>query len=361
VVSRTTADVPSEIAAVDAEWLTAVLRADATIGETACVTEVRAEQIAQDSGFSSLLYRLHITGNGGAPSTLIAKLPAQSEARQAMEVMDGYARELAFYQHVAARAPMGTPHVYAARMARDSTDFVLLLEDLRDWDNADQLAGLSLDRTRLGMTQLAGLHAWSTEPTNSDVLQAFPSVGTPMMRDIIPVAFTEGWRVYREKTEAPVPAAVACYAERFAEYAPTALKALCERSMLVHGDIRADNMFFYGDQLKVVDFQFAARGAGASDIGYLVSQGLPTAVRSGRDEELLREYLGLLSERGVRDYPFDDAWRHYRCAVAYFMALPALPLISWESLPDRSLELCMRLVERAVTTIDEIDALEVFK
>jgi thiamine kinase-like enzyme len=182
-----------------------------------------------------------------------------------------------------------------------------------------------------------------------------------MMRDIIPAAFSEGWRVYREKTHAPVPPAIASYAQRFAEHAPTALKALSERSMLVHGDIRADNMFFSGDQLKVVDFQFAAQGVGASDVGYLVSQGLPTAVREGRDEELLREYLGLLSERGVHDYSFDDAWRHYRCAVAYFMVLPALPLISWESLPERSVDLCMRLVERAVATIDEIGALEVFK
>ena len=43
--------------------------------------------------------------------------------------------------------------------------------------------------------------------------------------------------------------------------------------MLLHGDIRADNMFFDGDRLKVVDFQFAARGAGAADIAYRASQG----------------------------------------------------------------------------------------
>jgi aminoglycoside phosphotransferase (APT) family kinase protein len=35
---------------------------------------------------------------------------------------------------------------------------------------------------------------------------------------------------------------VASYAERFADHAAIALRALAERSMLVHGDIRADNM-----------------------------------------------------------------------------------------------------------------------
>jgi hypothetical protein len=62
----------------------------------------------------------------------------------------------------------------------------------------------------------------------------------------------------------------------------------------------------------------------------------------------------------VEDYSFDEAWRHYRFAVAYFVVLPAMPLLSWDTLPERSRQLCMRLVERAVATIDEINAMEVF-
>jgi aminoglycoside/choline kinase family phosphotransferase len=295
------------------------------------------------------------------PSSLIVKLPAESEAGEAMRTLGGYAREIAFYRHVAGRAPMGTPHVYAARMAENSADFVLVLEDLRHWDNADHLAGLSLDRARCCIAQLAALHAWSTNPPYADVLEAFPSIDTPMTRDLLPAVFSAGWQIYREKAGEPVPPAVARFAERFAEFAPTAIQALSERSMLIHGDIRGDNMFFSGDQLKVVDFQLAAKGAGATDVGYLVSQGLPTGLRSGRDEELLREYLDLLASHGVTDYCFDEAWRHYRYAVAYFVVLPAMPLLSWDTLPARSRQLCMRLVERAVAAIDETDAVEVFE
>jgi Ecdysteroid kinase-like family len=346
------AEVPSSIEGVTPQWLAAVLGG-------ATVTDVRVEQIALDSGFSSQLYRVHLSGDG-VPNSVIIKLPAESEAGQAMVMMGGYAREVAFYRHVAGRAPIGTPHVYAASMAENAADFVLVLEDLRDWDNADHLAGLSLDRARCCIAQLAGLHAWSTDPAHADVLGAFPSLDMPVTRDLLPAAFEPAWRIYREKARMPIPPAVATYAERFAELAPTAILALSERSMLVHGDIRADNMFFSGDQLKVVDYQLAARGGGATDVGYLVSQGLPTELRSGRDEELLREYLELLASHGVSDYSFDEAWRHYRYAVAYFVVLPAMPLLSWDSLPDRSRELCMRLVERAVATIDEIDAVDVF-
>jgi hypothetical protein len=217
-----------------------------------------------------------------------------------------------------------------------------------------------MNRARLCIAQLAGLHAWSASPANAAVLEQFPTLDTPMARDLFFPAFGPGWQVYLDKSSEPVPAAVARYADGFAEHAPAALDALTERSMLLHGDIRADNMFFNGDRLKVVDCQFTARGPGAADIGYLISQGLPTEVRRGHDEELVREYLEHLAAHGITDYSFDDAWRHYRFAVAYLMLLPVIILIGWDALPERSRALCLKLTERAVATIDDIDALELF-
>jgi aminoglycoside phosphotransferase (APT) family kinase protein len=350
--------VPADIAAVDASWLTAVFRGDDGSADDAVVTEVRAEQIALDTGFASLLYRLHLTGVG-VPPTVIVKLAAQSEARGAMEMLGGYQRELTFYQTVAGCAPLATAYIYAARMAPGSVDFALVMEDLQGWDNADHLAGLSMRRARICIAELAGLHAWSMTP-EAVVPESFPSIDTSIARDIFLPVFAMGWQVYRNNCEVVVPPAVARYAERFAELAPQALDALSERSMLLHGDIRADNLFFDGDRLKVVDFQFVSRGVGAADIGYLVSQGLPTEVRRGHDESLVREYLDRLGEHGLNDYAFDEAWRHYRFAVAYLMVLPVITLVGWDDLPERSRALCIKLVERAVATIDEIGALEEF-
>lgn len=350
-----TAAVPGGIDEVDAGWLTEALRTDAGL-EGATVDDVRAEQIAMDSGFSSLLYRLHLTGTG-VPSTLIAKLPAVSEARGAMELLGGYRREVSFYRDVAGRAPMDTPRVYSARMADDGVDFVLLLEDLSDWDNDDHLVGLSMDRARICIGQLAGLHAWACEAA---VLDQFPSIDTPIARDLLVPAFGPGWEIYRAHTSANVPLAVATFAERFAECAVAALPVLAERDMLLHGDIRADNLFFSGDRMKVVDFQFTARGAGAADVAYLITQGLPAAVREGHDEALLREYLDHLAAHGVPDYGFDEAWRHYRFAAVYLMVLPVITLNGWDAMPERSRRLCLTLTDRAVAAIDATGALEVF-
>ncbi|MDY6996562.1 MAG: phosphotransferase [Actinomycetota bacterium] len=349
-VGAAAAPVPSGVDELTPTWLSAALGA--------AVTGVRAERIALDTGFSSLLYRLHLTGDTAVPATAIAKLPADSEARGAMELLGGYRRELTFYSEVAGRAPLQTPQVYAARQADDSAEFVLLLEDLRDWDNPDHLAGLSLDRARLAIDALAAMHAWSLQPANAAVLQQFPSISTPVVRDLLVPAFAPGWQTYRDKSGADVPPRVARFAERFAELAPQALTALTERPMLLHGDIRADNMFFDGNRLKVVDFQLAAVGSGAADIAYLVSQGLPTEARSGRDEELLRDYLAGLAPG---TYGFDDAWRHYRFATAYLMLLPVIILVGWDGLPERSRSLCLELTARAVAAVDETDALEVFE
>ncbi|BBY64761.1 hypothetical protein MHEL_30040 [Mycolicibacterium helvum] len=278
---------PSGIDAVDSAWLTDALRSDPTIPDDATVTAVMAEQIAQDSGFSSLLYRLHLTGSPGLPATVIAKLAAQSQARGAMELLGGYRRELAFYRDIAGRAPMDAPHVYAARMADDSADFVLVLEDLREWDNADHLAGLSLERARLCIGQLAGLHAWSVQASTTAALQVFPRFDMPAVRDLLVPAFEPGWDIYRTHSAVPVPEPVARFAARFTEHAATALA------------------------------------------------GLTRAVHAA-------------------------TWRHYRLAAGFLMLLPVIILIGWGALPQRSRDLCLTLTDRAVATIADINAVEVF-
>jgi Ecdysteroid kinase-like family len=342
--------VPSGIEDVTAPWLSEALGTR--------VDEARAEQIAMDTGFSSKLYRLHLSGSA-APASVIVKLPADSEARGAMEVMGGYTREVAFYGDVADRAPTGTPKVYAARSGEGS-DFVLVLEDLCAWDNVDHLVGFTIDQARLVIAELASLHAWSLEPPNVALGAPFPSIDTPMMRDVLPAVFAAGWQVYRDHSSASVAAEVARHAERFITRAASALDVLTEQNMLVHGDIRADNVFFEGDRCKIVDYQMAARGVGAIDLGYLVSQGLPLDTRAGKDEELVRGYLDELTSRGVTDYGFDALWRHYRFAVAYMIVLPVVALVGWDVLPERSRKLCLTLTDRASATIDEIGATEVF-
>ena len=54
------------------------------------------------------------------------------------------------------------------------------------------------------------------------------------------------------------------------------------------------------------------------------------------------------------------AWRDYCLATAYLIVLPVITLMGWDSMPERSKQFCLTLTERAVATIDEIDALGAF-
>ena len=58
-MTETTPEVPSGIDDVTPQWLSAVLHGR--------VAAVRVEQIALDSGFSSLLYRAHLSGDDRVP------------------------------------------------------------------------------------------------------------------------------------------------------------------------------------------------------------------------------------------------------------------------------------------------------
>lgn len=217
-----------------------------------------------------------------------------------------------------------------------------------------------MDQARVCIESLAGLHAWSTDDRNAAVLGTFPSIPRRLPAICLCLRSDRGGtsilRSHRPRFRPPLPG----FVEQFTARAAEALQALTERSMLLHGDIRADNLFFDGGRLKVVDFQFASCGVGAADIAYLVSQGHQTTARRGHDEALVPEYLERLTDHGVGDYSFDEAWRHYRFAVAYLMVPPVITLNGWDALPERWQALCVTLTDRAVATIDEIDALEVF-
>ncbi len=349
--ATTTSPLPRGVDDLDPEWLTAALRGAGALDADASVTGVRAERIALDTGFSSELHRLHLSGAPGAPETLVAKLPTTTAVRDAMDLVGGYEREVAFYRDVAPHAPIGCARAYVAELAPDSTDFVLLLEDLGAWENASHLDGLGLDRARTCLQELAGLHRWSA---GREDLDAFGLLDRPVTRQAFPALFAEGWAVTREVARRPLPPAVVAFGETFAERSGRALELLVERPALVNGDVRADNLFFRGDRMKVVDFQLTTRAAGAADVAYLVSQGLTTEQRDGRDEELVREYL---DARGDDD--FDATWREYRAATAFSLVYPVIAMRGWELLPEGARELLLRLVERSVACIEDVEALEV--
>ena len=93
-MTSTAAWVPSGIDDVTSGWLTDVLRTDDSLSDSLSVNDIHIERIAEETGFSSLLYRVRLSGTPELPPSVIVKLPGSPEARGAMEMLGGYRREL---------------------------------------------------------------------------------------------------------------------------------------------------------------------------------------------------------------------------------------------------------------------------
>lgn len=341
-------------------FLTKLLRVDGTLDNATSITGVAFERVGEGVGLASNLYRLRLESDGTAPATVIVKLPTTTPYRALAEVLGVYQCEVAFYRDVAGAAPVRTPKCYLAASAPDSIDFILILEDLGFMEACDHLGGLSLERTNRILTEAARLHAWSL--TDGAALvdnEAFLSVTDQALQSFFTTPFETCWQTYLANARVPVPPIADDFARRYAEVVPKLFVQLSQPAALAFGDFRVDNLFFDHDGAPaIVDFQFAMRGTGMYDVAYLISQGLTTENRAGRDEQLVRHYLQALSRAGYPDYEFDVAWRHFQIASAILLGFPILAMSYWEALPDRARDLCLTLVERSLATVVETGALE---
>jgi hypothetical protein len=343
---------PSSIEEVTPEWLTAVLRADGALAAEGAVTGVALERIAVGTGFLSDLFRLRL--QGGGPDSLIAKVPVSSELyRATAQGANVYQREVVFYRDLAKCCPLRTPHAYYAEFA-ESGEMVLLLEDLGNLDAPDHLDGLALDRAGVVIDRLAEFHAWGASPNHPPLDPAiFPAVVDQVgqLGAVIPL----GWDIYLANRRHDHPPAVDRLIERLPDLTLELAKSLASPTCLAHGDLRIDNLFFAGNDVAVVDFQFCTRASGMYDVAYLLSQGLETTVRRGHDHELVSRYVRALRDAGL-SVNEDTAWDQYLRATALLVVFPLGAILGWSTLGERAQNLLLTLIERWTAAAVDIEA-----
>ncbi len=360
-----TFDLISDPSQITTDWMTAVLRSSSTIDESTSVASVDVTDIGEDGGLLSLIYRASMTFDGGSgPASAMVKIPVpDANMRGTADVLGFYPRELAFYSEIAPGAPFGAAAIYGAAIASDSTDFVLVLEDLGQLRSVDQVAGASLDDTRAVLTAMGRFHAmwWGHEdiPAMSD---RFLPINNPVYIAALPDVFAGGWPGCLEHDAATLPPALVEHGNRFGELVPWLLEEMMEPATFVHGDWRADNVFFDGtgpdSPVTMIDFQISGFAVGLYDVAYFVSQSIDADVRSGHDEDLVRHYLSVLADNGV-ELDFDTAWRKYQVCLAHCFIYAVTGYQSWDAWNDRQKELVSTMLDRSVRAIVDNDALSV--
>ena len=346
-------------------WLTKVLRTSGALDERSSVVEVRVEQFAQGSGLLSELFRLTITADGAGadvPATLVLKLPTADPAMRGVADALGFdARELRFDRELAPTAPFATARCHAAIDTDDSTDFVLVLEDLAHLRPLDQVVGCSWDQALAVLDRLVDFHAqWWDHERLPDLRTTFLPVHNDMYVAVLPLLYEPGWAVVKEVAEDLLTPELRAFGERWTELCGPMLAEVTEPTTLIHGDWRSDNLFLdeAHAELTVIDFQIVGTGSGLSDLGYFVSQSLEPEVSRGRGREICDEYVARLGARGITVDP-EEAWRQYRLALCFCLTYPVSSFQAWDGLPERGRDLVRSMLRRSIAAIADTDALEV--
>ncbi len=348
-------------AAIDADWLTAVLR---TGGVDARVSDFTAKSVGTGQIGDSVRFTLTYAGArpDDAPASLVGKFPSAGEESRATGVALGnYLREVRFYQQLAPKALVRTPRCWFTDVDEATSDFVLMMEDLSPAEQGDQLRGVTLDQARLVVEQAGLLHAshWGDDalddlPWVSGSKAAPPSAATPEMVMML-------WQGFKARYDGKLSDRCIRIGDRLAAESADFPNRYPGPRCLTHNDFRPDNMMFAtargGYPVTVLDWQSFAYGTGATDVAYFLAGALPPEVRRAHEDELLALYLATLGHHGVTGYDMAALKRDYGRG-AYLLMLTGFFAAMVVTQTERGDRMFLQMVESAATHMDEHDALD---
>jgi aminoglycoside/choline kinase family phosphotransferase len=342
-------------------WLTAALHAG---GFDGVVDDVRIERFGEGAGMMSLLLRAELGyAGGGGPSSVVVKMPTPNDANRATAVaFHCYERETIFYRDIAQRTPARMPRIYHADIDGEE-DFVLVMEDLGDYEIGDQVKGCTVEQARLGMPCIAQFHAsfWNKvdHPDYGFIPYHYPSYFSDAMHSTALAV----WDKMVGFSGDAVPQPIRDSKDRYLAAIPRLQEwATAEPRTIVQGDFRMDNLFFGkgADQAPIAlsDWQGILRGKAAHDIAYFVSQSMPTDMRREQERDLIARWHAGLAEGGVRDYSAEQAWEDYRRAVLCLWSYVTVIAGVLEEGNERGRAWMTEMVRRSAATIMDLGLLE---
>jgi thiamine kinase-like enzyme len=350
---------------ITADWLTDALRSTGTVKNARVASFDMEPDIAAGKGFMGQLARIaprYDRPEPGAPASMIAKFPTYGpENRYVADLFRLYETETRFYEELADKVELRTPRRYYSARATDSTDFVLLMEDLAPARVGDQVVGCTTAQSQLAIRELAKFHATWWESPRLAELDWVWTFNNPIRSEAAVGGYMQAWEPFKQIWSKQVPAAVLDLGEKFPSRIPQLLDRLAAPPVTIsHGDYRIDNLFFAtpegGDPLAVVDWQVMSIGNGLFDLAYFLSGAVAPADRRAMEMDLLHMYHDILLERGVKDYGFDQCLLDYRTSALFCWQYAVIILGSLDTANERGLALFNDVLARFVAAIVDLDA-----
>jgi hypothetical protein len=294
--------IPTDAAAITADWLEAALAERAGGGRT-----VEAVTVVDEHSGTTGRARLRVDWGGGsdgdgagrAPSTVFAKLAPSDPTQRAWVVQVGMGlREVRFYDELAETLPIRVPAPLWTGATADGGDYLLLLEDVEAAGCAvyhlasrdhDVLRHAQAMMTTLGMlhgrymasARFGGDLSWVLPPRRDPVGPQLVHEALDAFGHDMSPAFRALGALYVDHTEA--------VSEHLDQGVPT----------LVHGDCHIGNTFTDGDRVGLLDWALVCRAPGLRDVAYYLCNSLPVEVRRAETPALLTRYLDAVARAGA--------------------------------------------------------------
>jgi len=350
---------PPMPAGITPEWLTEILRANGTLAPGTSVVALKREPVGEGVAMMSSLSRLIPTYNqdadGAAPASFIAKYPAQkSNNREIATAYNFYEREVRFFAELASLTAARCPATFIAQM--DGDDFVIVMEDMGDYEVGNQAIGATLKQTELALDELAKLHATFWEKTSG--IDWIPHVSNSFHATNMQTLAPMGWDNMLSNFAPLFPSQFHDKKDEFLASIP-ALQAHTDRPpvTLAHGDFRMENLLFGvkpGHQpLAIVDWQ-GLLGRGMQDVTLLMGQSTQTDIRRIHERALLQRYLDRLASLGVSGYGFDEAWDDYRHTHLHNWAYTSVVAGTMDISNETTVAWMSKMIARQVATTEDL-------
>jgi aminoglycoside/choline kinase family phosphotransferase len=339
---------------LDAAWFTTTLRNAGKLADNVTVTSATLSALSAADGMMSQVMRCTLTYDGltDAPKTIVVKgATSDAHRRFIAQVGNMYLREVRFYQHLAAEAPVRIPGGIFADIDPETADFVLVLEDVGQLRSIDQVAGATADEAVRAIRCMAQWHAkWWGSPKLDALSEHFYAWNGEFNKGAFPMVFGQNWSTAKEAYADRLPPEIVHIGDHFVENVNRILDDLMEPNTLVHSDFRADNLMLDGNEIVLIDFQLVSVGCGMLDFAFFVGQSLTVEFRTANFDALLTIYLAELAAHGV-EFSRADALDKYKRALVFGLAWPVSLSGSLAQLDDRGKALAYAMLDRFVRAV----------
>lgn len=239
-------------------------------------------------------------------------------------------------------------------LADDSSDFVLVMEEMDASGAVDQRDGATWDQALQSVRAMATFHAgWHEHDDLDELSQTFLPIDTELYKQTLPGLFDGGWPGAQHHAGDLLNDELVEFGNSWSARVVKWMDHMSTPRTLCHGDWRLDNVFYDDEGPKVLDFQITGVGNGVFDLGYFVSQSIAPEVRSGRESELVECYIDTLAGHGI-DRSFEEVFFDFKVAIAQCFVYGVALFPSYDEVPERSQELMRVLLGRSARAIEDL-------